>query len=580
MRTEDQLALLISCFDYQTLAREQRKIQQHLEELERHREEIAASSERRADQLRASALQQEARLEQRERELMYFCEFDQRAVEWKIKEIENRGCAAETVKMIKEDQLAHAVAAQGRAQKEAGRISREELAKVVAAKWEGVRLHGGDGSKNGRSLAERNFAAKAYSVDRHYDAVSVRSGSLAAVTTSSSNLEMIVNEFNELRPQLSVHMRLARLISKDDCMESKSAILMRVSQKTDCRYFDLFTKLHELARIREIRKCDYRFLLEALAYFEVGLRRLTHLRHVNRTIKFESRKARQDVLNEAISLENRLSILQSDAEKYGMKLVAVMKEEMEIFQYLFIQGGKKDFVFTISPHLFKLKTEAAEEKVAGSWLQQKKKNPVISRRASKADVKGLTAPSSKNALAASKMKLSESELWFHETEEFLQTAKLQIDQIDMEYFSSIASTTIDVAQPPELFEFESCGSDARKARRGATKVPGLSLFLDPSFGDYGFWQWSRRVLKWASAAIVTMTTRERAWRSHYRTQLISFYQRMQYVCLTELALSITSSAAVLNPYDTTAPWAVDRADVIDLYKLLCCRVKLNISVPS
>lgn len=573
MLREDKLAILVSCFDYQTHAREQRKAQQRLEELERHRAENAASSERRAQQLKASLKINEAKVEQKERELMYFSEFHQRAVEWKIKDIENSGCAAEAVKMIKEDQLSRAVGRKMREDEEKRQVAQEQLEKIVNAKIEGIRLRGGDGARFGRKLAERNFADKGNDINSINDPSCACTDLLSLNIDNVSKSERSASAFHEIRPQLASSLRISCRLSGGPMDQMRRFVLLNAVPVTEARYVDLFAKINTLSNARLLRRNNFRYLREALAHFERDLARLNYLRHLNRTVKFESKNDRHKVLNEAVFVERRLTNIQNDAENYGTKLVSILKEEVENFQYIFLQGGQKDFVYAHSPHLFKLKATATNIPKAGSRLQQKKKNGLTSRRASKIDIR-ISEPSPKNAESNSiEGKITKTtECWFHESEEFMKN-RVDIDEIDRKYYSAIENIPFMFLTPPTL--------DFTTPPACTTgKVPGLSKFIEPDANKYGFYKTSLSVIKWVSEMVSKMTERERIWKCHYRNQLISFYQRMFYVCNTETILSTTSSAAMLNPHDITAPHAIDSADVLDLYELLCCRISVKLTVQS
>ena len=567
MAKEDNLALFISCFDYQTHAREQRILQEHIDALERHRAETAASSDRRAQQLEVSLMKQEEKVQRKERELMYFEEYHQRALNWTIKDIENKGCALESVFMLKEDQLAQSIESTERAVRDRQRIDIEQTEKVMAARLEGIRRHGGDGSKLGRGLAERNFAAKS-NVHDWSMASSVLSGSQASEEGTVMNSDRSLNTFSELKQKLAPNLRMhCGLGGVPNLPTKRNHLLVRVSAIKEHRYFELFAQVHALSEARHRRRNEFRYLKEALAHFQRTLSRLMHLRHLNRTVKFESKNARHKVLSEAVALEKRLGSIESDADKYAMKLITVLKEELDSFDFLFVKGGPKEFVYAHSPHLFKKKPESANDKLAESLMQKRKKSTSGPLRASRVD-----ARSRSSANSAHKVK-DNTDSWYCVSEDFLNN-RVDIDQTDVLYFSSV--TPLESLHAPDLYnKILPVGHKAGNVRG---MVPGLSKYLDSDPSAYNFFQWSGEVLEWTVKYIKMMSERERAWRRHFRQQCVCFYQRLLYVSRTELTLSTTSSAALLNPYDSSVPEAIDHADTLTLYELLCCRTSIKLTV--
>ena len=599
MTLEDKLAILISNFEYQTHEREIRKIREHIEALERHRAETAATNERRTEQLKASIRIQEANRERKERELMYFVEYNQRKVEWSINSVQSNECASEVISMVREDQLAQTMRATELEKERDKKILREETDKVIFAKLEGLKKYGGDGGRLGRTILERNADAKEYRELGNMSEISYPTS--VSNATNCSNLtftDRSVNTFISTKSELQRSMRIQCQL--EDTRGGKESVFLRVAAVKDKRYAALTSKLDALFHARKVRRNDFRFLLEALAYFEIALKNINKIRNDYRKAKFPTKHARQAVLNEAVSLEKRLTYLQSDIDKYVMKLISILKEELEVFEFLFIKGGDKEFVYAHSPSLFKKKSQV-ENSAAGSWLQQKKTTTTISRRVTKIDHGG--GKLKKGNFRAEKKSLEAEDSWYHESEEFLNN-RIDIDRIDLTYFSDVRDSpmaTIPRSEPcfvkdeaestqhsctkkveingSRLEDFcSTCEETQRKDKSGRRTTAGLSLYIDEDLNMYDFYVWAKSVIQWSKKMIDIMSSTEKIWRRHYRNHGISFYQRMIYVCNTEISLSTSSSAAIISHSDVTIPRAIDSADTLGLYEILCCRSGVRISV--
>jgi hypothetical protein len=657
MVREDRQTRLFEAFQYQTKARETRRQQAILDEMARHRAEAAAGSARRAEQLAASMRVQEGRLEVREREGMYLAEYQQRRVEWAVRAAESRGTAGEALRMLVEDQRAGSLRAAAGAAARQRDMLRAEADSVAAAQQEGMRRFGGDGGRLGRSIAERNKDAGEYRSHNQGDAASTAStpaalGAGLGSGDSGSGSEGGVcgrgaEQFRSLRPLLLPPMRLLCRIGGGGSNSNSGSgsgaggetrgVLLRVSLVGEDRYQDLLAKLRLLCRAREVRRNDVRYLHETLAFFERNLARLAHLRRLNRTARFESRAARCAVLEEAVCVERRLAVLQSDADKYCMKLLAIGAEEAGLFEYLFVRGGRKDFEYAHSPQRFSRRAEEAPP-AGGAWLQQKKPGTPLARRPAS---RGMPPPSPKTGGQSGQGKGKAGQggqgqggaidSYYHETEEFLKTPRIAMDQVDRDYFSAVRDTPFQPPPPPQTYFLDVFGSGGpsgggsgsggggggggsskksdgkvgtpsskrkggvggaaaaaaaatavadidRKAEAARKKlIPGLSLFLSPQPAGYEFFPWAQAVLRWAALTAACMSEREGIWRRAYRGHCISFQQRMAYVTLTEQPLSTSSSAALLTPSDAAAPRAVDGADTLELYELLCCRAGLRLA---
>jgi hypothetical protein len=567
MAEEDKLSLLITRYDRETSEREKRIRQEYLQKLERHRSETQANSSHRSVQMQAYMHVQELKLQQKEREIMYFNEFQQRAVDWKLKQISSTGCAKEITFMIIEDKLAHEIIV---SEKEKRRHELElqiESQKVKEALEIGKKLYGGDGNRAGRSIAERNAAAKEYQLQSLNTVPDFYSDSDSVCSQAKS-----VNIFSETKHELLSSLKFSGSLSvKDDSSEQQfRKVLLQTAITMEDRCGDLFKNLIALTELRSVRSSDFRVLSEYLTHFEIFLRRLNHVRHELHVQKYETKNARQTVLNEAIDLEKKIGLVHSSIDKYALKLLSVMKEELLVFQYLFVKGGGKSFEYAHSPHLFK-KKEVEPNTINGGWLNQKREKNKISRKVNKTKLKD-----DKNDLPRKEIVVADD--YYLENDEIINSS-VDISRLDRDYYSSISAKLEVLKDAPKPY-FLADKLEAANEVHSKRKLPGLTKYLDPNPFSYNFYVFGENIRQWLRHVVKYMRECERIWRQHYRSHLISFYQRLLYVTKTENTLSTSSSAAILDPHDSVVTNIIDKADILDLFELIASRASIKLKVRS